>query len=148
MITINFPESRYKHCYGVGKRMYTYAKDKLHKDENFCIEMFTLGNIHDIGYELDGDAFKHDEILANALQNSYTYWREIKYHSKLQLDYDSLAMRLLYFGDCTVDGNGNWCTFEQRLEDISNRHGKTSEVYLETEEIIKYLIKLGFDDSI
>ncbi|MBQ8234247.1 MAG: hypothetical protein IJZ36_01525, partial [Bacilli bacterium] len=59
----NFPTSRYKHCYSVGKRMYTQAK-KMGYTEDFCRDMFVLGNIHDIGYELDGDAFRHDEVLA------------------------------------------------------------------------------------
>ena len=78
----NFPISRYKHCYSVGKRMYICKK--LGYNEDFCGDMFVLGNIHDIGYELDGNAFRHDEVLADCLS-------------------DSIPMILLYFGDMTVD---------------------------------------------
>lgn len=143
-----FPLSRYRHCYSVGKRMYTYAKEKLHWDEAHCIEMFVLGNIHDIGYELDPDPFRHDEALACGLDTSYKYANEVRYHSYLQTIYDTPEMRLLYFGDMTVDGNGNWCTLEERLKDLGTRHGYNSDVYIESYKIAEYLRKLGFDDSI
>lgn len=144
----NFPLNRYKHCYGVGKRMYAYAKYNLHWDERRCCEMFVLGNLHDIGYELDPDAFDHDWVLANILTGSYKYSNEIRYHSKYQTGYDSPELRLLYFGDMTVDGAGNWCTLEERLNDLSKRHGINSEVYKESYELAVYLRKLGFDDSV
>lgn len=147
-INDNLPINRYAHCYNVGKRMYDYAKRKLSMNESFCVEMFTLGNIHDIGYEFDSGAFGHDILISESLKDSYKYWREIKFHSKLQTEYDTLAMRLLYFGDSTVDGYGNWCTFSERLNDIKVRHGAGSDVYTETKKIINYLIQIGFDDTI
>lgn len=48
----------------------------------------------------------------------------------------------------TVDGAGNWCTLEERLNDLSKRHGINSEVYKEYYELAVYLRKLGFDDSV
>ncbi len=144
----NFPENRYRHCYGVGKRMYAYAKYNLGWCDKECCEMFVLGNLHDIGYELDPDAFDHDWVLASVLNGSYKYVNEIRFHSKLQRDYDSPAMRLLYFGDMTVDGEGNWCTFEERLKDLKARHGIQSEVYRESLELARYLVQLGFDDTV
>ncbi|MBO5387268.1 MAG: hypothetical protein J6A59_03910 [Lachnospiraceae bacterium] len=143
-----FPLSRYRHCYSVGKKMYHYAKNVLLWDEKTCQEMFVLGSIHDIGYEIDSDAFGHDEVLANIMSDSYKYSNEIRYHSYLQTHYDSPAMRLLYFGDMTVDGTGNWCTFEERLKDLENRYGKNSAVYIESLNIANYLISLGFDDTV
>ena len=142
----NYPESRYRHCYSVGKKMYHYAKNVLGKDESFCIEMFALGNMHDIGYEFSSDAFGHDIVLANSLMGSFKYYNEIKYHSKLQSNYDSLPMRLLYYADSTVDGNGNWCTYEERLHDIATRYGLNSIVYAETLAIINHVKNLGFND--
>lgn len=144
----DFPLSRYRHCYSVGKKMYYYAKNVLKWREELCNEMFVLGNLHDIGYELNPDAFKHDEVLADTLRNKYKYSDEIRYHSKLQYDYDSAAMRLLYFADMTVDGMGNWCTFEERLLDLETRYGKESEVYLESKAIADYLTSLGYDDKL
>lgn len=149
MITpANFPLNRYKHCYNVGKRMYAYAKYNLHWDEKHCCEMFVLGNLHDIGYELSSDAFGHDIVLSKVLNSSYRYYNEIRYHSRYQTEYDSPELRLLYFGDMTVDGAGNWCTLEERLIDLTKRHGKNSEVYKESYTLAVYLKQLGFDDTV
>ena len=144
----NFPLSRYRHCYSVGKKMYKYAKEVLCWNEKLCQEMFVLGNLHDIGYEIDSDSFGHDEVLANILSDNYNYSNEIRYHSYLQYTYDSPAMRLLYFADMTVDGMGNWCTFKERLYDLECRYGKQSRVYKESEAIVVYLMKLGFNDKL
>ena len=144
----SFPESRYKHCYSVGKKMYQYAKDMLKWDDKSCIEMFVLGNMHDIGYEMDDDCFGHDKVLADAIHGTYRYSNEIELHTHIQKRYDTPAMRLLYFADMTVDGEGNWCTFQERLQDIENRYGKESNVYEESVKIVQYLRKLGFDDSL
>lgn len=143
----DFPLSRYRHCYSVGKKMYAYAKEKLGCDEQNCREMFVLGNLHDIGYELEEDVFGHDYIMANIMGNTYPYSNEIRYHSCLQETYDSPAMQLLYFCDMTVDGMGNWCTFDERLEDLAARYGIESEIYLKSLEIANYLRELGFDDK-
>lgn len=144
----NFPLNRYKHCYGVGKRMYAYAKYMWHWDEKRCCEMFVLGNLHDIGYELDPDAFDHDWILASILDGSYKYVNEIRYHSAYQTDYDSIELRLLYFADMTVDGAGNWCNLKERLQDLEKRHGKNSAVYKESLELAYKIKEWGFDDKV
>ena len=141
-----FPEDRYKHGYSVGKRMYYYAKYKMWLKEKFCREMFVLGNIHDIGYEFDSYAFGHDIGLASTME-VYKYINEIRYHSRLQHSFDSLAMRLLYYGDSVVDGYGNWCTYEERLQDLEVRYGSNSEVYRASEDIIDYLKDLEYDDK-
>ena len=143
----NFPMSRYKHCYSVGKQMYEQAK-KMGYDENFCRDMFVLGNIHDIGYELDGSVEGHGTVLSECLKDSYKYSKELRYHSDFQKEYDSIPMRLLYFGDMTVDGQGNRCTFEERLKDIAIRHGENTEEYRVSKDLALYLRELGFDDSI
>lgn len=147
-LNIDFPENRYKHCYAVGKIMYEYSKQIFEWPEEKAIEMFVLGNIHDIGYELEPDPFKHEEIIANSLSNSYKYYNEIKYHSKLQNKYQSKELDLLYFADMVVNGYGNLCTFEERLQDLKNRYGENSDVYIETEKIAQYLFEKGFEDII
>ena len=105
--------------------------------------------MHDIGYELNSDPFEHDVAMANALGRSgYKYIDEIYHHSRMQTEYDTPEMRLLYFADMTVDGKGNWVTIEDRLRDLEERHGKDSEVYKESEEIADALAEWGFDDRI
>ena len=78
----------------------------------------------------------------------YKYYLEIKYHSCIQDIYDSDEMRLLYFGDMTVDGSGHWCSFEERMDDLEKRHGKNSKEYIESERIVNKLIEWGFDDKL
>ena len=137
------------HCHNVGLRMYSYAKKRLGWYEDECNDMYILGMMHDLGYELNGDPFEHDNAMSRALGHTgYKYIREIYYHSCMQTEYDTPAMRLLYFGDMTVDGFGRWCTLEERLKDIEECHGIDSEVYKESKAIADALIKWGFDDKI
>lgn len=144
-----FPENRFRHCHNVGLKMYQYAKIKLNWEESRCQDMYMLGTLHDIGYELNPDPFLHDVALYNVIGSSgYKYAEEIRNHSIYQDTYDTPEMRLLYFADMTVDGAGNWCTVAERLEDIELRHGKDSEVYAESQKIADKLIEWGFDDEL
>ena len=56
-------------------------------------------------------------------------------------------MDLLYFADLTVDGTGNWVSYDERLEDLINRYGKESKTVKDTIEIINYLKEKGFSDK-
>lgn len=141
----SFPSNRYNHCYNVGKRMQQYAKEKGY-NEIFCNKMFILGSIHDIGYEINSDSYLHGVVLSELLEE-YEFSKEIYHHSKLQLEHDSIAMKLLYLADMTVDGQGNWCTLKERLQDLESRYGRDSEPYIESEKIAKYLIEIGFSDE-
>lgn len=147
MVSPEFPLNRYKHLYSVGLKMYSYARNVLGKGEVYASQMFMLGNLHDIGYFLDPDAFDHDWVLAHISKNVYKYHNEIKYHSRMQREYWSEELDLLYFADMTVDGRGSWCTFEERLKDLEIRYGIDSEVYKESYDIVQYLHERGFDDS-
>lgn len=138
-------EARFRHCYGVGRKMYEYAKNVYGWDENHCREMYILGILHDQGYEFETSELKHDALLSSMLA-TYPYRNEIRYHNKYQSHYDTPEMRLMYYADCTVDGWGNSCTYEERLEDLKRRHGENSEAYLETVELIDHLKEWGFKD--
>ena len=146
--TAEFPENRYRHCFGVGQKMYWYAKLILKWPEEKCKKMFVLGNLHDIGYYFSADSFGHNEELFNILQNDYKYAEAIRSHSYLQEGDISEELKLLYYGDATVDGSGNWVTYEQRLNDLANRHGIDSEVYKESKRVIQALQRWGFIDII
>jgi hypothetical protein len=141
-----FPSSRYRHCYGVGKKMYWYSKIMLGWDEKKCREMFVLGNLHDIGYEFNGDSFQHNIVLSEILKDKYPYWKEILYHPAFQTEYDSMEMKLLYYADLTVDGYGNWVTMEERMNDLIKRHGEDSGDVKEGLKIINALKGWGFVD--
>lgn len=151
-----FPQSRYRHCHNVGLRMYDYAKKRLKWSEQKCQEMFILGCLHDIGYEFDEDSHFHSVEMSKVLEScKYKYASEILHHSWVPEDTEgcdiskiSPEIRLLYFGDMTVDGMGNWCTLDERLSDLENRHGKNSDVYKESVAIAGALMKWGFDDTL
>lgn len=145
----DFPLTRYMHCYSVGKKMHDYAINKLKWSEEKSNEMFILGNLHDIGYEFDKDPERDGITLSELLdKDGYKYFNEIKFHAKLQEDYTSEEMDLLYFADLTVDGIGNWVTYDERINDLINRYGKDSKVVDDSYKIIEYLKEKGFSDEL
>lgn len=145
----SFPLSRMLHCHNVGLRMASYAKKHLGWDDVKCNDMYILGMMHDLGYELNPDPFNHDEAMSEALGHTgYKYMNEIAYHSRMQNEFDTPEMRLLYFADMTVDARGKWCTIDERLKDLEERHGKDSDVYRESVDIANALEEWGFDDNV
>lgn len=144
-IRTEFPQSRYQHCHGVGKKMYAYAKDVLGWDEELCKKMFVLGCLHDIGYELDPTIGGHGDIMSDML-SGYEYADEIRSHTVFKSN-PSKELALLYYADATVDGMGNWCTYEDRRKDTINRYGKDSSNYTDGLVILEYLKANGYDDS-
>ena len=46
---------------------------------------------------------------------------------------------MIYFADQIVDGQGNICSFDDRIADIMARHGKDDGVYQDTVDIVAYL---------
>lgn len=142
---VDFPINRYKHCHSVGKKMQFYAEECLGWSEEKCQKMFVLGVLHDICYELDGSSYGHD-LIAPGVLSGYEYADAISKHSILQEDV-SQELALLYYADATVDGEGNWCTYDYRLRDLANRHGEDSDVYRDSCELIEYLREQGFDDT-
>lgn len=110
-----------------------------------------LGLMHDAGYFFNADPFEHDrsmyEVLNRMASGYFRYANELRFHSKYQDKYDTPEMRLLYYADNTVDAHGNWVTYDGRIKDIEERHGKDSEVYKETAAIIEKCKEWGFDDT-
>lgn len=134
--------NRLKHCHAVGTLMRSYAKTKLQWDDDKCEEMFVLGCLHDIGYGLNNIKVDHSEALADIL-DGYKYADEIRHHSFLS-DYHSDELDLLYYADASVDYKGDYCTFDERLDDIGSRHGTYSVAYIESAKIQEYLKSKGF----
>ena len=145
MKEIEFPLNRYKHCHSVGKKMYAYAKERLGWDEERCQKMFVLGVLHDIGYELDGSVYGHGTILANILKG-YEFADEIDKHCVLH-ESISEELALLYYADATVDGQGNWCRYEERDADLISRYGTDSPNRQDGVRLSELLKERGFDDT-
>ena len=143
----DIPVSRLMHCYGVGRKMYRYAKMVLGWPEEKAREMFVLGLLHDAGYEFDSDDYGHGDELAKTLErNSYKYASEIRNHNRLIKD-PSDELVLLWYADQVIDGSGNKVSYDQRLSDIGNRHGFDSRTYRWMKEIIDYCREHGYRDD-
>lgn len=131
-------ENRIKHSLGVARRCYEIAK-KLGFSEAEARNMFLLGYVHDIGYEF-GDNRSHPIIGSEILRNSnYKYDREIAEHSSNVGDRASLELLILQKADMTVDGTGNVCSIEKRLDTIKEKYGDKSKMFLDAELVAKHL---------
>ena len=59
------------------------------------------------------------------------------YHGKINIEYDSLFLKILDQADMQIDKYGNDVGYEKRLLDIKNRYGEESDVYMECRELIR-----------
>lgn len=133
-------ENRIKHMMGVAKVMKDNAS-KWGLDEK---DMFTLGLLHDIGYEF-GSSEEHHLIGGEVLKNQeYMYYKEVLYHGKPTEEFSSKALDLLNFADMSVDKQGNIVSFNDRLQDIAIRRGVDSPHYKNCKVIVDGLIAKGF----
>lgn len=131
------PVSRFKHCYMVGIVMEYIAKKYYKYDNTQAAEMFILGYLHDSMYDYETDESLHHDIIADLVPTKYK--EPLKYHSKYQTDYKSDPLDMLYLADQIVDGQGKICSFDDRISDVMERHGKDDGVYQDTVDIVEYL---------
>lgn len=130
-------ENRIKHIMAVARVMKANAK-KFGLDEE---EMFTLGMLHDVGYEF-GDGENHHVIGAKILQKQgYKYFMEVLYHGMPTDKYSSKALDLLNFADLSVTRKGEVVGFVERLQDIKSRRGEDSPHYKNCKLVIDGLKK-------
>jgi len=133
-------ENRIKHIFAVARLMSDNA-EKFGLDKE---EMFTLGLLHDIGYEFGGSD-EHHTLGGSILEKqNYKYFREVLHHGKPNCGYVSPALDLLNFADMSVNRLGEVVGFEKRLEDIKTRRGENSPHYQNSKAIIDDLKQKGF----
>ena len=131
------PESRFKHCYMVAIVMEYIAKKYYHYGDDQAAEMFMIGYLHDSMYDFESEEKSHHDIIADLVPTKYK--EPLKYHSKYQTDYKSDPLDMLYLADQIVDGQGKICSFDDRIKDILDRHGKNDGAYQDTIDIVAYL---------
>lgn len=131
---------RLQHIMGVARLMKENAKARGLDEE----EMFTLGMLHDIGYEFGGSEEHHLKGAEMLEKQNYKYFREVLYHGKPDVGYESPELDLLNFADMHTNKKGEYVSFADRLQDIANRRGKNSPHYQNSKKIIEGLIKKGF----
>lgn len=130
---------RLNHSYAVGKKMIQIGKE-LKLEEKELNDLFLLGLNHDIGYEFTKKGINHNKIGGTILKNNgYKYWKEVYYHGEVNEKYNSLYLTILNKADMQIDKYGNDVGYDKRLQDIKNRYGEKSIVYINAEELIKKL---------
>lgn len=131
-------EDRLKHSLAVARKMVEIGKI-YNMSEKQLQELFVLGVNHDIGYEF-GDNFNHNEIGGNILkENGYKYWKEIYYHGKININFNSQYLNILNIADMQINKYGEDVGFTERLEDIKKRYGEDSITYKNAEALIMKL---------
>ena len=134
---------RLNHMINVARLMKQYCEEKGFQ-KKYCEEMFTLGMLHDIGYEF-GEHLNHNQIGSELLkQQGYKYYNEVLWHGVPHCNYTSLELDILNYADMHINGKGELVSFEERLNDIKNRYNQNSVTYKNAEIIIDSLISKGF----
>lgn len=138
MVELN--KSRILHSLGVAKKMKKLAAE-LHPGNNvFAEDMFTLGLLHDIGYEFAKKKNEHAIIGGVILRNSeYKYWQEVYNHGKSSVGYKSKELDLLNIADLLTSASGQEITVEERLADVRKRFGENSFAYKDFLKLAKNL---------
>ena len=138
-------DKRKQHILAVARLMKEKAQ-LIGLDEN---EMFLLGFLHDIGYEID-ESQSHNITGGNLLkQTGFKYYNEVYYHGNPFSEYSSKELDLLNYCDLHIDSNGSYVTFSERLDDIKNRHGENSSAYKNSKIVADKLIsKKIFDENL
>ena len=122
-------EDRIKHSLAVASKMVEIAK-KNNLNEEVIKNCFVIGFNHDIGYEFCIDKMEHNKIGGEILKASgFKYWKEIYYHGEIDVEYESLYLKILNQADMQIDKYGNNVGYGRRLEDIKIRYGENSIVY-------------------
>lgn len=128
---IGISENRLHHILGVARKAYSIAKE-MGYDENFARRMFMIGWNHDVGYEFSEKSDDHAEIGAEMLIQLMGSFDE-SYHAiekhGCYTDNETIEWKIINMADMLVDSRGNNVTVSQRLDDIKERYGESSEVY-------------------
>ena len=127
------------HIIGVARKAYAIAS-RGHYGEGFCRKMFTIGFLHDIGYEFSINQSEHPfigyEMLAD-IRVDEDACRAIRDHGNPHASNHSEEWLILNAADMQVDGFGHDVTYEERLADISMRYGESSTQYQNALEIVR-----------
>ena len=132
-------ENRCLHSLGVAKKMVAIGKSKGLK-ASALNDLFTLGIVHDIGYEF-GSGNEHQKLGGLVLkENGYRYWQEVYYHGLVQNEYSSLFLDILNQADMQIDKKGKDVGYEGRLADIKSRYGEGSNVYASCVDLVNFIM--------
>lgn len=133
---------RVLHCLAVAEKMKAMCLDLNPRDFEMANEMFTLGLLHDIGYELSDNPVGHSRRGGEFLERQgYKFSMEVYFHGSVSEVYSSFALDLLNKADMSINSKGEDVGTEKRLAEILNRYGKDSYQYLNARTIIDRINK-------
>ena len=131
-------ENRSLHSLGVAKKMVEIGTN-LGLSTSELNSLFTLGIVHDIGYQF-GPGNMHQKNGGLVLkENGYQYWQEVYYHGIVQNEYFSLFLNILNQADMQIDKMGQDVGYEGRLDDIKSRYGEDSKVYQSCVDLVEFI---------
>lgn len=148
-LNTSIARSKSNHIIMVAEIMYTLALDYT-KDIDKAEEMYTLGYVHDIGYNIQGDGKQHAQIGGELLRKTgYKYWQEVSNHGLSDTDYRSKELYLLDIVDMSVTMQGKVVSFEDRLLEIQSRHPgmNVAKTFMRMVDKVEYLTGKQFDMS-
>lgn len=110
-------------------------------------ELYTLGLLHDVGYAflVKKDYEKHEKIGGEFLKSQgYKFWQEVYWHGVANSPYKSEYLDILNWADLHIDSEGNYVSFDERLEEISRRYHVPIDE-LNSKRIVDELKARGFN---
>ncbi len=139
-------ENRKNHIFAVAELMKKYGQEHGFSEQE-CVNLFTLGFLHDVGYEFleEKEFHLHARVGGEFMKKQkYKFWREIFWHGKANCPYQSKFLDILNWADMHINFQGNFVSYEERLKDISLRYGIEIES-LESKTLISELKEKGFE---
>lgn len=137
-------EDRLKHILGVARRCRELAEE-MGFPQSFQKEMFTIGFLHDIGYEFS-DNKGHAEAGADMLesimqQGSNKAVTAIRCHGRPFTWTEQQDVRLLILNQADIETSpcGERITAQERLKDVAARYGSTSKQYADMQALCRQL---------
>ncbi len=132
---------RLKHSLAVARKMKEITLLNFKRSECDPEDAFTLGLVHDLGYEFVSKQDEHANKGGLILKmQGYKYWKEVYYHGALQTNgYKSHLLDLLNYADLTTGPTGEYLTIEERIADIAIRYGKGSKQEVEAKKLADQL---------
>jgi predicted hydrolase (HD superfamily) len=138
---LQITDDRLHHILAVATKMRELAETEHNIYPVDPDEAFTLGMLHDIGYQFVDEQKQHAHAGGEVLEKQgYKYSKEIYYHGVKQDEYDSSMLQLLNYADMTTGPAGQSLTLQERINDIADRYGKDSQQVADAVELADFLV--------
>lgn len=127
------------HMLAVARESYILAK-RYGLNEEECRNAFTLGFVHNIGYEFT-DVPENHRIVGYEMLANLTNVNTIKEHglTQIQQTSDDVMLKIINSADLNINADGSFIGPKGRLKDIETRYGAASTKYRNTRQMAELL---------